>query len=372
MHAMQKPENVTVLGGWIFDGNRLHDDKAARFEEGVFIELIDESDVLDSENIVDLDDDLLCPGLVDLQVNGGGGILFNDDPSLDTLDRIADAHYQLGTHTLLPTLISDTEDKTSAAIAAACDAIEQNIPGIAGLHLEGPHISLAKQGAHAADFIRPMSEDDLQQLLAAKEHLPVLKVTIAPENVQLAQVETMAKAGILVALGHTDADFDTCINYAKAGVRCVTHLFNAMSQLGSRDPGLVGAALQTDSLYAGIIADGIHVHPANLDFVFRAKNDLDSLFLVSDAMAVAGSEDQEFLLNGRRVLRENGRLCLEDGTLAGADLDLVTAIKRLTSEVAIPMEVALRAATTVPASLIGLPIQLTQEQTELDSLIRIS
>jgi len=369
---MHNSEYVTIAGGWIFDGDRLHNDKAARFEAGVFIELIDESDVSDGENIVELDDDILSTGLVDLQVNGGGGILFNDDPSLDTLDRIADAHYQLGTHFLLPTLITDSVDKTNAAITAACDAVEQNIPGIAGLHLEGPHISLAKQGAHDAEYIRTMNNEDLQQLLAAKSHLPVLKVTIAPENVTLKQVETMAKAGILVSLGHTDADFDTCLNYTNAGARCVTHLFNAMSQLGSRDPGLVGAALHSNVLHAGVIADGIHVHTANLEMIFRTKNNADSLFLVSDAMAVAGSDEQEFLLNDRRVVRENGRLSLEDGTLAGADLDLVTAIKMLTNDAGVPMETALRAATAVPAALINIPIQFTAGETELDSLIRIS
>lgn len=369
---MQNSQYLTVVGGWIFDGTRLHSNKAARFEEGVFIELVDDDVIADDENIVELNDDLLCPGLIDLQVNGGDGILFNDDPSLDTLDRIAGAHFQLGTHTLLPTLITDSVEKTNAAIAAACDAIEQNVPGIAGLHLEGPHISLAKKGAHDADFIRSMTDDDLQQLLAAKTHLPVLKLTVAPENVSLQQISTLSEAGILVALGHTDADYDTCMAYAEAGARCVTHLFNAMSQLNSRNPGLVGAALQCDQLYAGIIADGIHVHPTNLRAAFRAKQGIDTLYLVSDAMAVAGSDEQEFELNGRRVLREDGRLTLEDGTLAGADLDLISAIKTLTNDLGIPMDTALKAATSVPAALIGMDVNLIPGETELESLIRIS
>lgn len=369
---MQNSQYITVVGGWIFDGKQLHSNKAARFEEGVFITLVDEDEVSDDENIVELNNDLLSPGLVDLQVNGGDGILFNDDPSLDTLDRIAAAHYQLGTHTLLPTLITDSVDKTNAAIAAACDAIEQDIPGIAGLHLEGPHISLAKHGAHDAAYIRTMTEDDLQQLLAAKTHLPVLKITLAPENVSLEQVETLTDAGILVALGHTDADYATCMEFVKAGAQCVTHLFNAMSQLNSRNPGLVGAALHSEELYAGIIADGIHVHPANLALAFRTKQGMDTLYLVSDAMAVAGSEEQEFMLNGRRVLREDGRLTLEDGTLAGADLDLISAIKTLTNDIGIPMETALRAATSVPASLIDIDVDLVPGETELESLIRVS
>ncbi len=369
---MQNSQYLTIVGGWIFDGHQLHSNKAARFEEGFFVSLVDEEEVLDGENTIELNDDILSPGLIDLQVNGGDGILFNDDPSLDTLDRIAGAHYQLGTHTLLPTLITDSVEKTKTAIAAACDAIENNLPGIAGLHLEGPHISLEKKGAHNPEFIRSMNEDDLQQLLAAKIHLPVLKITVAPENVTLEQVSTMNEAGILVALGHSDADYDTSMAYIEAGACCVTHLFNAMSQLGSRSPGLVGAALQSDAVCAGIIADGIHVHPAMLDFAFRAKQGLDSLYLVSDAMAVAGTDEQEFTLDGRKVIRNEGRLTLEDGTLAGADLDLISAIKMLTNEIGIPMQSALRAATSVPAALIDMDVSLKAGETELESLIRIA
>ena len=217
-----------------------------------------------------------------------------------------------------------------------------------------------------------METVDLDELIAAKQSLPVLKVTIAPENVSLEQVARLSEAGIIVSLGHTDADFDTCMAYADAGARCVTHLFNAMSQLGSRQPGLVGAALATGALSAGLIADGIHVHPETMRAAWRAKEGPGRFYLVSDAMAVAGTDMHAFLLGGRRILRHDGRLTLEDGTLAGADLDLTRAIRILVTDVGLPLEHVLRAATTTPAELIGMPAGLEPGRTLLQDLIRIA
>jgi N-acetylglucosamine-6-phosphate deacetylase len=355
----------------IFDGITLHKNQSARFENGLFKTLANIDETTATDEVIDLAGDILCQGYVDLQVNGGDGVMFNDNPSVDTLTRIAKAHSKLGTVTLLPTLITDSIEKTTAAINATRTAIQQNEPGIAGLHLEGPHLSIARKGAHDVDYIRPMTERDLQELLAAKQHLPVLKVTIAPENVTTEQVSTLARAGILVALGHTDADYQTRMTYASAGARCATHLFNAMSQLGNREPGLVGAALDCGNLSAGLIADGIHVHPAAMRLACSAKAGPGNIYLVSDAMAVAGSDLGEFYLGGRRISRNNGRLTLDDGTLAGADLDLTTAIKVLTEQSGLSLDYALRAATDVPARLIGKSVKLQPDVTRLDSLIRI-
>jgi N-acetylglucosamine-6-phosphate deacetylase len=304
--------------------------------------------------MVDLGGDILAPGFVDLQVNGGDGIMLNDDPSVETLRRMADAHRSLGATTILPTLITDTPRTTQAAIAAATEAIALDIPGIGGLHLEGPHLSVARKGAHDAGLIRPMTEDDLALVLQAARALPVLMVTVAPETTTEAQVSALSSAGAIVSLGHTDASFETCQRYAAAGARVVTHLFNAMSQLGNREPGLVGAALDTSDLSAGLIADGIHVHPAAMRAAWAAKTGPGRIFLVSDAMAPAGSDITEFRLGGRLIKRQEGRLTLEDGTLAGADLDLATAIRVLVENVGVPMEQALRAATSVPAAVAGL------------------
>jgi N-acetylglucosamine-6-phosphate deacetylase len=362
----------TITGGLIFDGTTLHTDQAARFDKGIFTGLIPQHNIAHSDTVIDLEGDILSPAYVDLQVNGGGGVMFNEDPSTETLACIATAHRELGTHTILPTLITDTPNKTRAAIAAVQTAVAAGVPGIAGLHLEGPHLSIAKKGAHDAGYIRPMDNADLELLVTAKRTLPVLKVTIAPENVTLAQVAAMAKAGLLVSLGHTDADYETCKRYNNAGARCATHLFNAMSQLGAREPGLVGAAIDSGQMSAGLIADGIHVHPSSMRIAFTAKQAPGRIYLVSDAMAVAGSDRQEFHLDGRLITRNNGRLTLQDGTLAGADLDLTTAIRVLRDDVGIPLDSALQAATTVPAALIGMATGLQKGSTTSKSMIRIA
>jgi N-acetylglucosamine-6-phosphate deacetylase len=255
----------------------------------------------------------------------------------------------------LPTLITDTAEKTRDAIAAAIDARRAEIPGIAGLHLEGPHLSIERKGAHDPDLIRPMEPDDLDALLAAAAALPVLKVTVAPENVTEAQVRALAAAGALVSLGHTDASYETCRRYFAAGARCVTHLFNAMSQLGNREPGLVGATLADGTVSSGLIADAVHVHPETMRTAWAAKTGPGRIFLVSDAMAVAGTDCTEFTLGGRRIRRKDGILTLQDGTLAGADLDLTTAVRTLVEHVGVPVDAALQAATSIPAALAGIP-----------------
>ncbi|MFA3916148.1 N-acetylglucosamine-6-phosphate deacetylase [Ruegeria hyattellae] len=365
-------ETVTFMGGRFFDGSRLYDGKAACFRGGIFAALVPEAEITRDCEIVDLGGGILSPGYVDLQVNGGDGVMFNDDPSVATLTRIASAHRSLGVTAILPTLITDTPEKTNAAIDAARSAIRGKVPGIAGLHLEGPHLSVARKGAHDAALIRPMEDSDLQLLLATKADIPALKVTVAPESTTPGQVATLAAAGILVSLGHTDAGFETCRSYAGAGARCVTHLFNAMSQLGNREPGLVGATLATGALSAGLIADGIHVHSAAMRAAWESKTGPGRIFLVSDAMAVAGTNQTEFFLEGRRISRQDGRLTLEDGTLAGADLDLTTAIRVLVNDVGIALEQALQATTTTPGSLIDRPTAPRPGSSHLSDLIHIS
>jgi len=359
-----------LINGPVFDGTQLHEGQVAVFEAGTFTGL--EPKAPSNAAVIDLEGDILSPGYVDLQVNGGGGVMFNDVPCVATLTRIAQAHRQLGSAQILPTLITDTPGKTAAAIQAVQEGIAQNVPGIAGLHLEGPHLSVARKGAHDAAYIRPMTDADLHELITAKQSLPVLKITLAPESATPAQVSALCDAGVLVALGHTDADFDTCMTFAKAGARCVTHLFNAMSQLGNRAPGLVGAALQNGELSAGLIADGVHVHPAVMRAAWDAKTAPGQIFLVSDAMAVAGTNMAEFQLDGRVIHRQDGQLRLADGTLAGADLDLTTAIRILTQQVGVSLPDALAAATRVPAHIAGIAAgRLVSGRTLLSDLIRI-
>lgn len=276
---------------------------------------------------VQLEGGLIAPGFIDLQVNGGGGVMFNDDPSIATLRQMAKAHRALGTAAFLPTLITDTAATTTAAIAAVAHAIDEGVPGVIGLHLEGPHLSVARKGAHSADLIRAMEPRDLEELLAAAKRLPNLMVTVAPESVNPEQIATLSDAGVIVSLGHTDAGYDACMAAFDAGARMVTHLFNAMSGFHHRDPGLVGAALDREGISIGVIADGIHVHPKALALALRAKSHFSGICLVTDAMATAGSDISEFSLNSRIIQRQDGRLTLSDGTLAGADLELLKACR---------------------------------------------
>ena len=364
--------SITFTHGRGFDGERLHEKASVQFDDGVLVAVTRDQEHASGHHVVNLGGDILSPGYVDLQVNGGGGVMFNDDPSVETLSRISSAHQTLGTSAILPTLITDIPAKTTAAISAVHAALQERISGIAGLHLEGPHLSIARHGAHDPALIRKMDDADLQELLAAKSKIPILKVTIAPESVSIRQVRQLVEAGILVSLGHSDADFETCCAYADAGASCVTHLFNAMSQLQNRAPGLVGAALDEGRFSAGLIADGIHVHPASLRAAWAGKRGPGQIFLVSDAMAVAGTDNPGFKLEGRQISRLNGRLTLEDGTLAGADLDLTKAVNVLVNNVGVDLADAIRAATTGPADLIGLQTGLIPGQTRLTDVIRIS
>lgn len=301
-----------------------------------------------------LDSGILAPGFVDLQVNGGGGLMLNAAPEVATLAAMSRALVGRGTTSFLPTLITDRPDVTLRAIDAVIAALREGVPGVIGLHLEGPHLSVARKGAHDPALIRPMSETDLQALLGASRRITRLMVTVAPESVTLTQIAALRNAGITVSLGHTDCDYATAKAAVGAGATVATHLFNAMSQLTGREPGLVGAALALGGLSAGLIADGIHVHPAAMRLAIAGKAAPGRIFLVTDAMATAGSDITEFMLNGRSIHRRNGRLTLADGTLAGADLDMPRALRVLTRDCDVPLPDALAMATRVPSELIGL------------------
>lgn len=292
----------------------------------------------------------LVPGFVDLQVNGGGGVMVDGATDLAALRHICAAHRALGTAGILPTLITDTPEATAAVIAAGVRAAEAGVPGFLGLHLEGPHLDPRRKGAHDPGLIRPMTAEDLARMCGAAQRLPALMVTLAPEAATTEQIAALAAAGAVVSLGHSDCTHEVAEAAFRAGARCVTHLFNAMSQIGNRAPGLAGAVLAGGAA-AGIIADGIHVHPAVLRVALAARS--DGMFLVSDCMAFAGTDLTEMTLNGRRVLRQGGRLTLADGTLAGADLSLPQAVRVLVEQVGVPVERALAMATGVPADLMG-------------------
>lgn len=333
-------------GARVFDGRNLIDGLAVVAEGGRIVRLAPDTGVGES-----LGGGILAPGFVDLQVNGGGGWLLGQGDPDRALSQICAAHGRLGTTGLMPTLITADRATTGAVIAAGLRAARDGLPGFLGLHLEGPHLDPRRAGAHDPALIRPMSDADLARLIAAARALPVLMVTLAPEAATPAQIAALAQAGAIVSLGHSDCDFDTARAAFAAGARCATHLFNAMSQMGHRAPGLVGAVL-SGGAHAGLIADGIHVHPAMMQIALAARS--DGLFLVTDCMAFAGTELTRLDLHGRSVLREGGRLSLPDGTLAGADLRLDQAVALLVRDLGVAPERALAMATSTPAAAVGI------------------
>jgi len=339
------------VGARIFDGAAWHDGKVLLTSDG-HVTAISHNVPAEAE-VIDANGLLIAPGFIDLQVNGGGGVMFNNQPDVAGIARICSAHAKFGTTALMVTLITDQPDVTSKAAQAGIAASAANVPGFLGLHFEGPHLSVARKGTHDPALIRKMEAADLEVLTRCKAELSFVLTTIAPENVTKEQVAALRKAGIVVSLGHTDTGLDVATAYADAGASMVTHLFNAMSPLGHREPGLVGAALSNGKLDCGLIADGFHVDPAAIGIALRAKNGPARIFLVTDAMSTIGTDDDGFELNGRRVYRNGGRLTLADGTLAGADIDMLSCIRFMHEKMDMPLEEALRMASAYPAEAIG-------------------
>jgi N-acetylglucosamine-6-phosphate deacetylase len=344
---------LAIRGARIFDGEDWHDGKALLVSVETVEGIIATAAVPADAETIDLPGGLLAPGFVDLQVNGGGGVMLNDAPSVETIRCICAAHAPFGTTSLLPTLITDTPETTAATLEAGAAAAREKVPGFLGLHLEGPHLSLSRKGAHDPDLIRPMEKADLDRLVNARSSMPVLMTTVAPETVTPQQIAALAGVGIIVSLGHSDAGFATARAAIEAGARQMTHLFNAMSQLQHREPGMVGAALDSGGISAGLIADGFHVDRHAIAIALRAKRGPGRIFLVTDAMATIGTDMTEFALNGRTIRREGGRLTLADGTLAGADLDMISAVRFMHREIGLPLEEALRMASLYPAEAVG-------------------
>ncbi len=343
---------TAFTGARIFDGERFRDNAAVLVADGMVLDIVPEPEIPPGADLRPLGGGLLAPGFIDLQVNGGAGIMLNDGPSVAAMATIAAAHRPFGTTGLLPTLITDTDAVTDAAIDAAAKAVG-TVPGVLGLHLEGPHLAPARKGAHLAELMRPMSDADADRLIAARERIGVLLVTVAVEQVAPALVRRLADAGVIVSLGHTDAGHDATRAAIDAGARSATHLFNAMSQLGNRDPGVVGAVLGAGTVSCGIIADGFHVHPESLRIALAAKRGPGRPYLVTDAMATIGSDIDHFVLNGRTVYRRGGRLTLENGTLAGADIDMAATVRFAAANLGLDLGEVLRMASRYPAELIG-------------------
>ena len=339
----------------LFDGRELLLDYAMVVEGDRIVEVLPASQAPVEGDRIDYGDCLLAPGFIDLQVNGGGGVLFNDAPSVATLRRLSDAHRAFGTTGFLPTLISDRPEVMSAAIAAVTRAIQERVPGVLGIHLEGPCLNPARCGVHATEHLRA-ADDETLALLQSLSHGKTL-VTLAPERVSDAVISELSAAGVIVCAGHSEADYARTCGALDAGLQGFTHLFNAMPPLLSREPGIVGAALQDDRSWFGIIADGHHVHPAVLKAAVRAKPPGGAI-LVTDAMPTVGASEASFELYGERIRVVDGRLVTADGTLAGAHLDMHSAINNVIKCAGIERLEALRMASLYPARALGLEQEL--------------
>lgn len=329
--------------------DEVRDDLCVVIDEGR-IAGVSESAPANAEK-VDLGGQLLLPGFIDVQVNGGGGRLFNDDPSVETIAVMAAAHRRFGTTGLLPTLISDELSVAERAIAAVGEAIESGVPGVLGVHIEGPFLSNTRRGIHLASMLQPFDDRFIDLLCAPHRGRTLL--TIAPECITPEQVSRLVQAGVIVCAGHSDADYETVRAAIDAGMSGFTHLFNAMSQLTSRAPGMVGAALEDRTTYAGIIVDGHHLHPATFRVGLQAKG-TDRLMLVTDAMPTVGAEDQEFMLQGRAIRREGDRLLSQEGVLAGSTLTMATAVANAIEQGGINLPAAVRMASSTPAHFLGI------------------
>ncbi|NIY74396.1 N-acetylglucosamine-6-phosphate deacetylase [Thalassospira sp. HF15] len=340
-----------IINARVFDGTDFHKDKAVIVRDEKIDSIVMEKEVPSGIRIIDAHSQTLAPGLVDVQVNGGGSALLNDAPDVETIKTMVAAHRQFGTTAMLPTLITDTREKMRAAIKAVQEAIDAGVPGVVGIHLEGPYLNRDRRGVHPADQIRPMEVDAIDLLSSLRNGRTL--VTLAPENMAKGAIKDLVARNVLVCAGHTAGTFNDIMSAIGEGMQGFTHLFNAMSPLSHREPGVVGAALSDDRTWCGLIADGYHVHPAVIKTAVRAKTQ-GKMMLVTDAMPTVGATDKRFMLGDEEIIAVDGRCALVDGTLAGSDLDMISAVRNCMEMAEIGLDEALRMASLYPAAFLGL------------------
>jgi N-acetylglucosamine-6-phosphate deacetylase len=343
-----------ITGARIFDGERMREGHAVVVEDGRILAVVAEHEVdagVERRRV----EGLLAPGFIDVQVNGGGGVLFNDARSVEGIRAIGAAHRRFGTTGFLPTFITDSRKHMAGAVEAARQAMQAKIPGMLGIHLEGPFLNPARKGVHDPAHMRPMDEHDMRIMtsLGAGRTL----VTLAPEMVPTDWLSRLIEAGVIVSAGHTAADYDTLREALRLGLRGYTHLFNAMPPLMGREPGPVGAALDERETWCGLIVDMHHVSAPAMRIALAAKG-ADKVMLVTDAMSTTGSDIDSFELLGRTIFRRDGRLTTEDGTLAGSDLDMASAVRNCVRHLGVSLGDALRMASANPAAFLRLDGEL--------------
>lgn len=344
-------ELQALLAERVFDGRCWHEDAAVLVDAARIVAVVRGTAVPDLYQRRHLPAGaFLAPGFIDLQVNGGGGILLNDDPSPEAMRAIAGAHRRLGTTGVLPTLITDSRDRMLRAIDSASATAGRD--GVIGLHLEGPFLNPSRAGVHAREHIAQAGLRDLEWLrLLGRAGRSLM--TLAPECVPAGFIRGLVEAGIRVAAGHSEASADVIVRAIDEGLSGVTHLFNAMPPLQGRAPSVVGTAFADDRLIAGLIVDGLHVDPMSVRAAFAAKG-ADGIALVTDAMPTVGATTGTFVLTGKTITLRDGRLVTAEGTLAGAHLDMATAVRNAVTRCGIPLENALCSATLTPARFLGL------------------
>jgi N-acetylglucosamine-6-phosphate deacetylase len=330
--------------GWITD-------KALIVTDGKIEGFVERGSIPAAATKIDLDGDELAAGFIDIQVNGGGGVLFNDDPSVETIAKIGAAHAAFGTTGFLPTLISDSLEKIKTAIAAVDEAIAQGVPGVLGIHLEGPFLNAARKGVHDASTFRLLDDKSIA-LLTSLKHGKTL-ITLAPEMAPSGAIAKLVARGAIVFAGHSDATFEQAEVAKDDGLTGFTHIFNAMSQLGSRAPGVVGSALRGPNTFAGLIADGVHVHAANMELVAELLGKASTI-LVTDAMPTVGSEDNYFELGDKIIVARGDTCYTEDGVLAGSNLNMAQAVVNMTDLTGVDQLDALCMASSTAARALGL------------------
>ena len=341
---------IAIAAARVFDGQDFRADAAVVIEGARIVDLVDSSDAPEAIRLPP--GAVLAPGFVDAQVNGGGGVLLNDEPTVEGIARIATAHRRFGATGLLPTLISDRREVMRAAIEAVGEAIAAGVPGVLGIHIEGPFLNPARKGVHPPGHLVPVEAGDAD-LLSALGDRGITLVTLAPERVPAGFVADLVRRGVLVSAGHTDATSAVLLPALDEGLTGFTHLYNAMSPLTSREPGAVGTALADGRVFAGIIADGHHVADLSLKVASLAKG-WERLMLVSDAMSPVGTTMTRFSLFGREIRVADGRCATADGTLAGAALDMRSAVRHVVGRLGIGLGDALRMASRTPAIFLGL------------------
>ena len=338
----------------IYTGSDVLTDHAVVVENGLIKQVCPVAELPDGIEVRDLDGANLSPGFIDLQLNGCGGVMLNDEITAETMQIMHRANLKSGCTSFLPTLITSSDEDMRAVITAAREYHNQYQNQSLGLHLEGPYLNVAKKGIHSVDHIRK-SDSEMIDLICENRDL-VAKVTLAPELNDPEHIERLHKAGVVVSIGHTNATYAEARKGFESGITFATHLFNAMTPMVGREPGVVGAIYDTPEVYAGIIADGFHVNYANIRIAHKIKG--EKLVLVTDATAPAGADMEYFIFVGKKVYYRDGKCVDENGTLGGSALTMIEAVQNTVEHAGIALDEALRMATLYPATAIGVESKL--------------